>query len=435
MARYPKDDRRIRPETRVSFAISLVLHLGVILLLGIGAATQVSEDLKLTEIAYLEERYGEEVAKKVTVAPEKLAPAPTETEKPEKIEREGSLFAKAKPERERPQLLGADMASLPLPAPKPKPKDLPNAFEAQPLKSRSRRAADPTLPRVNSEQVLLSAGLTDAPRQLRQTSEEVNLAGDVLVGRTSRLTESQLFEIEAGDSPAMAGSNLTLSVPEGGLATGHPDLVGGSLTEGKKAYQGDLPDGHLVSRGDGQGRVTALAGIQVEGPSGSGSVILGAEAAEPLRGKGLVSRGGTGAVNRGVLKPRGSGEPATQAVTETIKAPEPGRKDSAPAVAELKQEGDGVSMTLSGPILGREILASRPPLYPPEARQRGWQGSVSVYFTVRADGTLSKIFIEKASPYQPLDQAAKQCLADWRFSPIAGNAEQWGVLTIVFRLR
>ncbi len=434
MARYNEDTRRIRPETRASFAISLVLHVAVILLLGIGAATQVSEELKLTEIAYLEERYGEVVAGKVTVAPEKVVKAAPEAPEPEKIEREGSLFAKAKPEPDRPRLLGADMASLPIPAPTPKPKETPKAFEAKPLASRSRKVA-PSLPRVNSEEVLLSAGLTDAPRKLRQTSEEVNLAGDVLVGRTSRLTESQLFEIDADDAPSVAGANLTLSVPDGGLATGHPDLVGGSLTEGKKAYRGNLPDGHLVSEGDGRGRVAALAGIQVDGPARKGSGILGAETAEPGRGKGLVSRGGTGAVNRGALKPRGGSELATQALTQTIKAPSPGRKESAPAVAELKQEGDGVSMTLSGPILGREILASSPPLYPAEARERGWQGSVSVYFTVRADGTVAKVFIEKASPYQPLDRAAKSCLADWRFSPISGSAEQWGVLTIVFRLR
>jgi len=62
-------------------------------------------------------------------------------------------------------------------------------------------------------------------------------------------------------------------------------------------------------------------------------------------------------------------------------------------------------------------------------------GGVSVYFTVRPDGSVNKILIEKASAHQVLDEAAKRCLAQWRFSPLDGKAEQWGVLTVIFKLR
>jgi len=77
------------------------------------------------------------------------------------------------------------------------------------------------------------------------------------------------------------------------------------------------------------------------------------------------------------------------------------------------------------------------PAYPAAAKQQGWQGTVSIYFTVRPDGSIKKVLVEKASSHQVLDEAAKRCLEHWRFSalPTGASAEQWGVLTIVFRLR
>ena len=46
-------------------------------------------------------------------------------------------------------------------------------------------------------------------------------------------------------------------------------------------------------------------------------------------------------------------------------------------------------MTAIVDILGREILASPAPEYPPAAKQQGWLGTVSVYFTVRPDGSIN----------------------------------------------
>ncbi len=434
MRNETSDRRRLQSGSRVSFLISLALHVAVILLLGIGGVQKTQEEIKLTEISYLEERYGEEVAKKVTVAPEKLAAIlPEDTPKPL---REGSIFAE-KETPPPPELMAAKMATLPIPAPKPKPVEAPNPFAAAELKSRSRSKPSTTLPRVKAEDVLLSAGLTDAPRAVRQASEDVDLSGQVLVGRRARLDEATLFEVSAGDGPAIAGSSLTLSLPEGGIAEGRPDLVGGKLAEGKREYRGDLPSGHLVADRSGRDRVTALASIQTAGPGAGGSGILAGAVAEPTKGKGLVSRGGRDAISRGSLGPRGKGSSRpVEALARAITPPSPAKEESQPAPAQQSPtDGKGVSMTLSGPVLGREVLASRPPDYPEAARQQGWQGSVSVYFTVRPDGSIKKVFVEKASPYQVLDQAAKRCLEHWRFKPEPAAAEQWGVLTIVFRLR
>lgn len=417
-----KRPRRLS-DSRVSLVISLALHAGVFLLLGIGGAAQVRDELKLTEISYIEERYGEEVAKQVTLAPEKTAPPAPESAAPP--QREGSIFAKDEP---------ADLAELPLPAPMPKPVELPNPFAAQTLKSRGRARSSPALPRIATEQVLLAAGYTEAPDRKRPSGEDLNLQGQVLVGREARLSESALFEVDAGDGPAIAGGALTLAVPEGGVATGHPELVGGSLAQGRKAYQGDLPAGNLVAKGSSRDRVTALASIQVAGPGDGGMGLLSGALTSPSKGAGLVSRGGRDAVSRGSLRPRdGDASRAGEALARAIT---PSNLESAKKTpAQPMDKAKGVSMTLSGPILDREILASQAPSYPADAKRKGWQGTVSVYFTVRADGSINKVITEKASPYQSLDEAAKRCLTQWRFSAKPGAAEQWGVLTIIFRLR
>ena len=428
--------RRLVSDTNLGFVLSTGLHLLLFLLLGGLGARQLAETRKLTEISYIEARYGEAVAKKVTLAPEKLAPPAATPAKQEPPALEGSLFAKGEP-----QAQPTAPALSAVPPPLPAPRDATNPFAAQALKSRQRRADGPAVPRVREDQLLLSAGLTDNPRRVMMGAEDVNLKGQVLVGRSARLGDEALFKVEGGDGPALAGGALTLAVPTGGLAGGHPDLVGGALAEGKEAYRGELPSGNLVAKDGSRERLTALASLQVGGSGLGGDALAGAGAAEPSRGTGLNSRGGADAITRGgTLAKRLESEPRPATAIARSIEPERPAPSAAPAPAEAGAGGraeKGVSMTLSGPILGREILGSRPPDYPQAAKQQGWQGTVSIYFTVLPDGTIKKVFVEQASPHQVLDEAAKRCLADWRFSPLpAGNsAEQWGVLTIVFRLR
>ena len=435
----PSALRRLGSDTNLSLVISTALHLALFLLLGGFTAHQRAEARKLTEISYIEERYGEAVAKKVSLAPEKLAPPSLTAAQAPSLE--GSIFAKGEATGRPPQ---PELKAPP--APVPAPANAANPFAAPLLKSRTRRDTAPALPRVSDDQILLSAGLTDNPRRVMMGSEDVDLKGQVLVGRKSRLNDEALFEVAGEDGPALASGALTLAVPTGGLAGGHPDLVGGTLAEGKEAYRGELPGGNLVTRDGSRDRLTALASLQVAGPGGSGapgSALAGAGPVAPSAGTGLVSRGGSDAVSRGGgLKPRAESSARTaEAIARSI---EPERSAPTAAAAAAPAEAgaggkaeQGVSMTLSGPILDREILASQAPAYPQTAKQQGWQGTVSVYFTVLPDGTIKKVLVEQASPHQVLDEAAKRCLANWRFSPLpaGATAEQWGVLTIVFRLR
>jgi TonB family protein len=424
-----------------SLVISTVIHCLLLLLLGWGSTQQVGKDeVKLTEISYIEERYGAEVAKKVTLVPEKLPMI----KKEEPPKREGSLFAKEKPQpkiKQAPPVL-AQAAMAPdlsqIPVPKPKPKDQPSPFQAPQLKSRNRTVTPPPqmAPKVEAESVVLASGLDPGPQAQRQRSETVSLNGKVLVGK--KPTGNQpAFRLAADDEQSLASAGLTLVVPSGGSTQGHPELVGGSLPQGKQAYQNQLPSGNLVKGNSSQERLTSLASITVAGPGdgeGTGS-LAPTSMPTPTAGKGLISRGGRDAISRGGSL-RGkikSNEKPLGDVIKKIAEPKSREQEQTPA-KQTKQGGKGVSMTLSGPILGRDIISSTAPPYPLQAKQRGWQGTVSVYFTVNADGTIAKVMTEQASPYQILDQAAKDCISQWRFSALPDAAEQWGVLTIVFRL-
>jgi protein TonB len=97
-----------------------------------------------------------------------------------------------------------------------------------------------------------------------------------------------------------------------------------------------------------------------------------------------------------------------------------------------------VSMTITGQIQGRKILSSVTPVYPDEARRRGWEGVVAVHFTVLADGRVKdNMYFEQSSVHRDLNRSAMEALKQFRFAPLRSDqaaVEQWGVITIVFRL-
>ena len=55
------------------------------------------------------------------------------------------------------------------------------------------------------------------------------------------------------------------------------------------------------------------------------------------------------------------------------------------------------------------------PVYPSLARERGWEGIVSVAVLVEQDGLPSKLVIEESSGYDVLDQAALKAMGKWQF--------------------
>lgn len=59
--------------------------------------------------------------------------------------------------------------------------------------------------------------------------------------------------------------------------------------------------------------------------------------------------------------------------------------------------------------------------YPPLAMRLDMEGDVTLRFTIATDGSVKDVSIEKSSGHDELDQAAVQCVAQWRYKPAMQN--------------
>ena len=187
---------------------------------------------------------------------------------------------------------------------------------------------------------------------------------------------------------------------------------------------------------------------------GTGASKVGAAAAAPTSVWGsapaTVSGTGTGGTAPVALK-RGGGEGAGPALElhrgghglapALVATPAPVEKAAAPAPA---RSGEGTArrtlagVTLMGPIADRAILAHVSPVYPEWAKKEAVEGSVTLYFVVRADGTVKEnILVQKTAGFEEFDENARAALAAWRFEALRDGSvgEQWGNITFHFRLR
>ena len=100
--------------------------------------------------------------------------------------------------------------------------------------------------------------------------------------------------------------------------------------------------------------------------------------------------------------------------------------------------GQGVTMRLSGPLLGRKILKSFAPDYPEWAKRRGIEGRVDLHLTVDPNGFVKdNVWVERTSGQPGLDRVAIDAVKRWLFVPLppdVAQIEEWGVITIFFRL-
>ncbi len=98
----------------------------------------------------------------------------------------------------------------------------------------------------------------------------------------------------------------------------------------------------------------------------------------------------------------------------------------------------GKGFEIGGPVGDRRISRRRLPEYPAWAEEKGISAMVKVYFTVRPDGSIrTNLRILTSSGYAELDDAAKDALLQWRFSPTSGDSSEaaaWGVITFRFTL-
>ena len=91
-----------------------------------------------------------------------------------------------------------------------------------------------------------------------------------------------------------------------------------------------------------------------------------------------------------------------------------------------------------GPVADRPVIQHTTPVYPEWAKRDAVEGSVTLYFVVRPDGTIKEnVLVQKTAGFEDFDENARVALKAWRFQPLAAGrtGEQWGTITFHFRLR
>lgn len=412
-------DRR-RP-TRGGLTLSVAIHAGLLLLLMtyLGQqARQVAEQDELTEIAYIEAHYGEDVAKKVRMkALPKRLPGPRDPGKG--ISTESAVKSKPSPpparKAEKPQMAEASAPSI-------EPQAPPKMLEAQPrMQSRERASA----------KTIIDTG------QLRRAGVDVVATTDAAPNLKSR-KKAPRFQPEGTALRSRSGSAAIAEVSEVGSRRGRPSAGavadvspelsgGGALQSSGKRYS--APVAGLESTGTRGGGTSAIT--EVDGPGGTGSGGSESGRRRTILDYGTGGGGGGGGSLRGRAKLAEA--PDTKSI---VKDDEPAR--STPAdVADAALGGKGVSMTITGQISDRKILSSASPVYTDRARRNGWEGAVAVHFTVLPDGRVKdNMYFDQTSMHRDLNQAAMDAIRKFRFAalPSGRSEEQWGVITIIFRL-
>jgi TonB family protein len=447
--------------TSGGFSLSFAIHGGLFLLLamlmrmGPDGVDQVVDEL--TEIAYIEARYGEDVAKQVRMKtkpivqpePEKVVEQTVQEEaKPEQV-------AEAKPKepeykmaeptlksktRLQPRKAGIETRSMLKPkkmadidAPKLSAKQRQQFSEITTKSLDNKRFKDPKGPGIDTSNLRnrnqLAAADISAPKlESRQAQASSFQSKDVaLVGKKSNLDLNDV-EFEVSKSGKSSG-RMAMQLATGGSETGNAALVGGRLEEGQTAYQGS---------------VAALLPTEDERRAQRAAVDV--DLAEPALQKNNKGRrtlldygSGDGGVSSSLKSRTGGGiaeAPKVAAIVQQETTPKEAETKLAETTTSLKSS-KGVSMTVSGQITGRKILQSINPEYSTEARQKGWEGVVAVHFTVKPNGEVKKnMYFEQTSAHRDLNRAAMDAIQSFVFEPLSADnrVEQWGVITIVFRL-
>jgi TonB family protein len=91
-----------------------------------------------------------------------------------------------------------------------------------------------------------------------------------------------------------------------------------------------------------------------------------------------------------------------------------------------------------GPIADRPVVNQVKPVYPDWATREAVEGTVTLYFVVRPDGSVREnVLIQKTAGFEDFDENARTALRAWRFEPLheGRTGDQWGTITFNFRMR
>jgi TonB family protein len=185
---------------------------------------------------------------------------------------------------------------------------------------------------------------------------------------------------------------------------------------------------------------------KVSGVAESRAPIAWPAAAVPGAGTGAgnpsvrLTRGGAlGSEPSLALTRGGGGHSATAATAGMDPVAQRAREGAAPATASEAGARRVLSgATMAGPIANRPVVATRKPLYPDWAKHDMVEGSVTLYFIVRPDGSVKEnVLVQRTAGFEDFDESARVALRGWRFAPLTGGrtGEQWGTITFNFRLQ
>jgi len=108
------------------------------------------------------------------------------------------------------------------------------------------------------------------------------------------------------------------------------------------------------------------------------------------------------------------------------------------------RETSGIVAKLKAPLDENNIFAqpryaeNPRPLYPQEARKKGYEGEVLLKVEVLANGRVGRVELKKSSGYEILDRSALNAVKEWKFIPANkgnGSIPSWVNIPIKFQLQ
>jgi protein TonB len=71
-------------------------------------------------------------------------------------------------------------------------------------------------------------------------------------------------------------------------------------------------------------------------------------------------------------------------------------------------------------VQGHKRVAGRPPAFPEAAARRAASGTVALYYTIRADGSVADV-VRLTSGDPDLEKASVDAVSGWRYEPMKLN--------------
>ncbi len=258
--------------------------------------------------------------------------------------------------------------------------------------------------------------------------------------------------LEPGDAAAAEPAGNILVRAGGPAPRGDPGAVGLEQRFERETRSADFePSPQSTEALDDRltARLAALQGT-TSGPSVAKSAgvpdgVLGAPAVPSGVGVGGggtgpigLNRGGSGGGGTGLVLSRGGGGGGGRALQPAVPASARQTEAAQPAEGDANARRVIAGAQLIGPVADRAVLTHVLPVYPEWAKHDGVEGVVTLYFVVRADGTVREnVLVQRTAGFEDFDENARVALRAWRFEPLRGGrtGEQWGTITFQYRLR